>query len=110
MSSPELGAQLPTITSAPPGPESRRLAGELARYESPNVTYLADDFPVFWDEALSRRSADVDELRAHGVLENHIFGSVARGEEDPDSDVVLRVELVPGVGLSRGVDIGVRLA
>jgi 4-aminobutyrate aminotransferase len=54
------GAQLPTIVEAPPGPESRRLAGELARYESPNVTYLAEDFPVFWEEARGANVRDVD--------------------------------------------------
>ena len=60
MSIPEFGMQLPTLASAPPGPESRRLAGELARYESPNVTYLADDFPVFWEEARGANVRDVD--------------------------------------------------
>src|SRR6185503_19138626 len=44
----------------PPGPQSRRLAAELARWESPNVTYLADDFPVFWDEAKGANVRDVD--------------------------------------------------
>jgi 4-aminobutyrate aminotransferase-like enzyme len=44
----------------PPGPESRRLAAELARVESPNVTYLGDDFPVFWAEAKGANVRDVD--------------------------------------------------
>jgi 4-aminobutyrate aminotransferase len=54
------GTRLPSLATVPPGPESRRLAGELARYESPNVTYLADDFPVFWDEARGANVRDVD--------------------------------------------------
>ncbi|HEX8361215.1 MAG TPA: aspartate aminotransferase family protein [Longimicrobium sp.] len=54
------GAQLPELAGAPPGPGSRRLAEELARYESPNVTYLADDFPVFWEEARGANVRDVD--------------------------------------------------
>ena len=45
------GQTLPDVRVPPPGPESLRLAVELARYESPNVTYLAPDFPVFWAEA-----------------------------------------------------------
>jgi 4-aminobutyrate aminotransferase len=60
MSPDEFGTQLPALKHAPPGPESRRLAGELARFESPNVTYLADDFPVFWDEARGANVRDVD--------------------------------------------------
>lgn len=44
----------------PPGPRSAALAAELARYESPNVTYLAADFPVFWEEAAGANVRDVD--------------------------------------------------
>lgn len=54
------GTQLPALCTPPPGPESRRLAAELARYESPNVTYLSDDFPVFWDRARGANVCDVD--------------------------------------------------
>lgn len=60
MSGGELGRLLPSIRVPPPGPESRRLAAELARVESPNVTYLADDFPVFWSEARGANVRDVD--------------------------------------------------
>ncbi|HET7274225.1 MAG TPA: aspartate aminotransferase family protein [Longimicrobiaceae bacterium] len=54
------GAALPTIRTPPPGRRSRALAVELARYESPNVTYLADDFPVFWEAAAGANVRDVD--------------------------------------------------
>jgi 4-aminobutyrate aminotransferase/(S)-3-amino-2-methylpropionate transaminase len=54
------GSELPSIAVPPPGPRSRALAEELARWESPNVTYLADDFPVFWDEARGANVRDVD--------------------------------------------------
>jgi 4-aminobutyrate aminotransferase / (S)-3-amino-2-methylpropionate transaminase / 5-aminovalerate transaminase len=54
------GTDLPHIVAPPPGPESLRLADELARYESPNVTYLAADFPVFWREARGANVRDVD--------------------------------------------------
>ena len=60
MSAGELGRLPPSMTVPPPGPESRRLAAELARWESPNVTYLADDFPVFWAEAKGANVRDVD--------------------------------------------------
>ncbi|HEV2131170.1 MAG TPA: aspartate aminotransferase family protein [Longimicrobiaceae bacterium] len=54
------GRRLPEIRTPPPGPASRRLARELAQYESPNVTYLAEDFPVFWSEAAGANVRDVD--------------------------------------------------
>lgn len=60
MSGGELGRLLPRVPVPPPGPASRRLAAELARWESPNVTYLADDFPVFWAEARGANVRDVD--------------------------------------------------
>jgi 4-aminobutyrate aminotransferase len=56
----ELGRLLPCVRVPPPGPASRRLAAELARWESPNVTYLAPDFPVFWAEARGANVRDVD--------------------------------------------------
>lgn len=36
-----------------------------------------------------------DELRAMGVLSLRVFGSVARGEAGPDSDVDFLIELDP---------------
>jgi 4-aminobutyrate aminotransferase / (S)-3-amino-2-methylpropionate transaminase / 5-aminovalerate transaminase len=54
------GERLPDVGTPPPGPTSRRLAAELARYESPNVTYLAEDFPVFWETARGANVCDVD--------------------------------------------------
>lgn len=59
MSNP-FGRQRPAMRTPPPGPASRRLARELAEYESPNVTYLAEDFPVFWSEAAGANVRDVD--------------------------------------------------
>jgi 4-aminobutyrate aminotransferase len=55
-----LGTLLPRLVTPPPGPRSRALATELAKWESPNVTYLADDFPVFWDAARGANVRDVD--------------------------------------------------
>jgi 4-aminobutyrate aminotransferase/(S)-3-amino-2-methylpropionate transaminase len=54
------GTDLPSIAAPPPGPRSRALAAELARWESPNVTYLADDFPVFWEAARGANVRDAD--------------------------------------------------
>ncbi len=60
MTEPPSGTALPSIAVPPPGPRSRALAAELARWESPNVTYLADDFPVFWEEARGANVRDAD--------------------------------------------------
>lgn len=45
-----------------PGPRSRALAAALRQFESPNVTFLADDgsFPVFWEEAHGCTVTDAD--------------------------------------------------
>lgn len=42
---------LPKLITEVPGPRSSALAGELKRYECSNVTYVADDWPVFWQHA-----------------------------------------------------------
>ncbi len=43
-----------------PGARSRALASLLRRYESRNVTFLADDFPVFWQAASGATVTDAD--------------------------------------------------
>ena len=55
-----LGSVLPDIRVPPPGPASRAMAARLARVESRNVTYLDDDWPVFWEEAVGSNVRDPD--------------------------------------------------
>ena len=55
-----LGAMLPDIVTAVPGPRSMALAERLRGVESRNVTHLSHDFPVFWEEALGANVRDVD--------------------------------------------------
>lgn len=43
-----------------PGPQSLALQPMLRAFESRNVTYLADDFPVFWESAHGATVTDVD--------------------------------------------------
>ncbi len=45
------------------------------------------------DEVLATLAANAEELRALGARSLGLFGSVARGEERPDSDVDILVEL-----------------
>ena len=47
------------------------------------------------DTALSRLKAHEAELRAMGVIGLSLFGSVARGEAGPDSDVDLAARFDP---------------
>ncbi len=54
---------LPELKTDIPGPESIRLAGELRRYESQNLTYMSEGFPVFWERAEGSNVWDVDGNR-----------------------------------------------
>ena len=54
------GEALPSVTVPPPGPRSRELARRLEAVESRNVTYLGEDFPVFWEEARGANVRDAD--------------------------------------------------
>jgi hypothetical protein len=46
-----------------------------------------------------RRQDLVTAAAAHGVTNLRVFGSVARGQDRPDSDVDLLADLPPGMGL-----------
>ncbi len=46
-----------------------------------------------------RRAALIAAADSHGASNLRVFGSVARGEDGPDSDVDLLVDLAPGTGL-----------
>jgi len=55
--------RLESIVTAIPGPRSLALAAKLARYEARAITYLAPDYPVFWDSAAGATVTDVDGNR-----------------------------------------------
>lgn len=54
------GKDLATIVVAPPGPRSRALARDLRDVESRNVTFVSDDFPVFFEAGAGANLRDVD--------------------------------------------------
>ena len=54
---------LPQLVTEIPGPKSRALAEQLRRHESRNVTFLADDWPVFWKRAEGTNVWDEDGNR-----------------------------------------------
>ncbi len=54
------GDLLPRIVVPPPGPQSRALGQRLREHESPNITFVSDDGPIFWREARGANVMDVD--------------------------------------------------
>ncbi len=70
-----------SIVTVVPGPRSRALAAELAAYEAPGVTYLGDDYPVFWESALGALVTDVDGNRYLDLTS--AFGVAATGHTNP---------------------------
>lgn len=57
------------------------------------------------DEALRIISEHEGEIRAHGVARLSLFGSVARDEASPESDIDLLVEFDKPIGLFEFVDL-----
>ena len=48
------------------------------------------------DELIARRDELLRVARSHGAVRVRVFGSTLRGEDRPDSDVDLLVEVEPG--------------
>ena len=51
---------------------------------------------------MKRLRAHMRDLRARGVSHVYLFGSLARGEETPDSDIDIAIRIDPGhkIGLT----------
>lgn len=61
------------------------------------------------DQVLAILRAHLPELQALGVRTLALFGSTARGEAGPDSDVDLLVDFEPPLGFDRYMDAKFRL-
>jgi predicted nucleotidyltransferase len=48
------------------------------------------------DDIIARLKAAEPALRARGIRRAAVFGSIARGEDRPDSDIDILVEFEPG--------------
>ena len=60
----ELGTELPAVQGNVPGPQSKALAEQLSRYETPNGSAVAaGEVPVFWDISRGANLWDVDAFR-----------------------------------------------
>ena len=75
------GNDLASIVVAPPGPKSRTLAQDLRGVESRNVTYVSDDFPVFFESGAGANLRDVDG-NVYVDLSG-AFAVAAAGHSDP---------------------------
>ena len=49
------------------------------------------------DEIIKKLKEREADLRAHGVIHAALFGSAARGEQRPDSDIDILVDLDPAI-------------
>lgn len=64
-----------------PGGNSLKLAHELKEFECQNITYMSEDFPVFWEKAKGTYIYDVD---GNEYLDfNSAFGVCALGHCNP---------------------------
>ena len=58
-----MNEDLERIVGDVPGPQTRALVAPLQAHESRNVTYVSEDFPVFWKSANGATVVDVDDNR-----------------------------------------------
>jgi uncharacterized protein len=60
---------------------------------------LAGVRPMNKQDAIAVLRRHQGELRAHGIIHAALFGSVARGEAGPESDIDILIELDPDLKL-----------
>lgn len=74
-------AGLPELRTPIPGPRSRDLARRLALVESPNITSLEPDPPIFWERAAGANVFDADGNRFIDLTAG--FGVTHAGHAQP---------------------------
>ncbi|MBV8152270.1 MAG: aspartate aminotransferase family protein [Candidatus Eremiobacteraeota bacterium] len=82
-----------------PGPRSLALAARLRRCESRGVTFLSEDFPIFWEAARGAHVIDVDGNRYLDLTS--AFGVATVGHTNPAVGDAIRdqaTRLVHGLG------------
>lgn len=90
---------LPSLATEVPGPRSRALAATLRRHESRNVTYVADDFPIFWQRASGTNVWDADGNRFLDLTSAFGVSGLGHGNEGVTSALVAQSgELVHAMG------------
>jgi 4-aminobutyrate aminotransferase/(S)-3-amino-2-methylpropionate transaminase len=89
----------PRIRISPPGPRSLALARRLRSVESRNVTFLSDEFPIFWRKARGSNVWDVDGNRFVDLTAG--FAVAGAGHRNPRVVTALRhqiAQLLHGMG------------
>jgi 4-aminobutyrate aminotransferase-like enzyme len=102
--------ELEAIVTAIPGPRSRVLASQLAAYEAPGVTYLGEDYPVFWESAHGAIVVDVDGNRYLDLTS--AFGVAATGHTNPAVVAAIETQartLIHGMGDVHPTEVRTRL-
>jgi 4-aminobutyrate aminotransferase/(S)-3-amino-2-methylpropionate transaminase len=70
---------LPSRKTRIPGPKSRALSRQLRRYESRNITFVSDHWPIFWQRAAGANVWDVDGNRYIDLTAAFGVASVGHG-------------------------------
>ncbi|MGE9266576.1 MAG: aspartate aminotransferase family protein [Verrucomicrobiales bacterium] len=90
---------LPELKTPIPGPASRHLAQDLRAYESRNVTYVDESWPVFWERAHGVNVWDEDGNRFLDLTS--AFGVAGLGHNHPALVTAMRAQsekLLHGMG------------
>ncbi len=73
---------LPELITRIPGPRSLELAGELRKHESRNVTFIAQEWPIFWERASGTNVWDADGNRFLDCTSAFGVASLGHGREE----------------------------
>jgi len=102
---------LPLLKTRIPGPQSRVLAKQLRRYESRNITYVAEHWPIFWKRAAGANVWDVDGNRYVDLTA--AFGVASVGHGNPRVVAAVKAqadELMHAMGDVHPNELKLRLA
>ncbi len=98
------------VRGAIPGPRTAALQAQLAQYESQNVTYLSEEFPVFWESASGSTVTDVDGNRFIDLTS--AFGVASVGHSNPTVTAAITLQantLMHGMGDVHPTEVRSRL-
>jgi 4-aminobutyrate aminotransferase-like enzyme len=70
---------LPLLKTKIPGPKSRALSRQLRHFESRNITFVSDHWPIFWQRASGANVWDVDGNRYIDLTAGFGVASVGHG-------------------------------
>ncbi|GAC1540206.1 MAG: hypothetical protein NVS2B17_16270 [Candidatus Velthaea sp.] len=93
-----------------PGPRSRELRALIERYEARGVTYIGDEYPVFWESAHGSLVTDVDGNRYIDLTS--AFGVANTGHANERVGAAIRDQsqrLIHGMGDVHPTEIKARL-